>query len=158
MPWGSISYLAAHKILPHGVNAISDLKIWGHLTGYGALGVGFLVTFIGAVGHHLSKKRQEKDLFVNGSYELYDCFQNTLKPNELVAIKCPYQPTVIVYFKEGDDFHIASDEINYANTTLERAYHDWSTKYSVFLEDKTFVDQQTLNQKNENLNGQITIL
>lgn len=46
--------LAAHQILPHGVNAISDLGIWGRVSGYCGLGIGFITTLIGLVKWYLN--------------------------------------------------------------------------------------------------------
>jgi|GEM_PF-5786043 len=53
---GVLLILAAHQILPHGVNAISNLGIWGQVSGYCSLGVGVIIILIGAVQGHLKNK------------------------------------------------------------------------------------------------------
>jgi hypothetical protein len=53
--------LAAHQVLPHGVNAISDLGVWGQVAGYGGLGIGFMSALIGAVKCYLNKHTQVDD-------------------------------------------------------------------------------------------------
>lgn len=47
--------LAVHQVLPHGINAMSDLGIWGQIIGYGVLGIGMIVAIAGFVKWHLQK-------------------------------------------------------------------------------------------------------
>lgn len=53
---GIFLILAAHQILPHGVNAIRTWGIWGQVSGYCSLGVGVIIILIGAVQGHLKNK------------------------------------------------------------------------------------------------------
>ena len=51
--------LAACQVLPQGVNALSNLGVWGQLIGYGVLGIGVFVVLVGAVRWHLHTKNEE---------------------------------------------------------------------------------------------------
>jgi O-acetyl-ADP-ribose deacetylase len=53
--------LAAYQVLPHGINAISHLGVWGQVAGYGGLGIGFTITLIGAVKWYLNKQNTQID-------------------------------------------------------------------------------------------------
>ncbi|MFC2049245.1 hypothetical protein ACFLR2_01045 [Chlamydiota bacterium] len=46
---GVFLVLAAYQVLPTGVNAISDLGIWGKVLGFGTLGLGVLITLVSGV-------------------------------------------------------------------------------------------------------------
>lgn len=61
--------LAAHQILPHGVNAISKLGLGGQLLGYTGLGLGVLTTLIGTMKWCLGKNSRIPNA-VEGSDEI----------------------------------------------------------------------------------------
>ncbi len=48
--------LAAHQILPFGVNALSNIAVWGQVMGYGCIGLGALTSLLAGVKWHLSRK------------------------------------------------------------------------------------------------------
>jgi len=48
--------LAAHQILPHGINAISHLGVWGQTAAYSGLGLGCLFILLSAVKWHCNRK------------------------------------------------------------------------------------------------------
>jgi hypothetical protein len=73
--------LAAHQVLPHGINVISDLGIWGQVAGYGGLGVGFIITLIGGVKWYLKKQNTGVDTSVDKSVpEVSGTHDNTAQP------------------------------------------------------------------------------
>ncbi len=50
--------MAAHQVLPQGINAISDLGILGQALGYAGLGIGAIVILIGSVKSYLHKRQE----------------------------------------------------------------------------------------------------
>ena len=51
--------LALHQVLPHGLNAISELGVPGKLASYGSLGLGAIFSLVGAVKLYLIKRDRE---------------------------------------------------------------------------------------------------
>lgn len=75
-------FLAANQILPYKVNAISELGIWGQVSGYCGWGAGVIITSIGAIQWHLKNKMP----VLNGESTMASTFAPLKKQSNCVYI------------------------------------------------------------------------
>lgn len=148
--------LAAHQILPHGVNALSELGIWGEVVGYGSLGLGLIIILAGAVKQHLTEKQAlhtETPKF-NLSYdaevaEMDAYFPQRLKANELFAVDDPDRHEIRLYYTAWDDdakHHLAQPpEIIKYDRIPEISYLSWAAQHQDTVKDKTFITLDMLH-------------
>jgi len=155
--------LAAHQVLPHGINAISDLGIWGQIAGYGGLGIGFIIALIGAVKWYLNKQNTSVDnsepdvsctLYNAEVSEMDSYFPQRLKDNELFAVDDPSRKEIKIYYREWDNevggmLPAAPEIIEYKNSTPNEAFERWSQNHATIVQGKTFINLDTLRQRTE---------
>lgn len=150
--------LAAYQILPHGINAISRLDVWGRVAGYGTIGCGVLVFAIGAVKSLLIRQQNTKiDAYQSGiegtrhnsqSSEMDAYFPVTLKDNELFAMNNSSRKEITVYS------HTSSKTFSYEENPND-AYTQWVKKKSDIVKGKSFITLETLKQKSEEFERRI---
>jgi len=113
---GIFLILAAHQVLPHGVNALSGM--WGQVFGYGGLGVGLTLTLVSAVKWSLKKRNvgltqtqddQYDQLRVSATQykaeiaEMDAYFPHRLQTNELLAVDNPSRKEVTIYYRQWSE-------------------------------------------------------
>lgn len=158
--------LARHRVLPHGVNAISEMGIWGQVAGYGGLGVGFMITLVGGVQWYFSKRNspakssaQNNEPDVSATHynaevaEMDSYFPNRVKADELFAVDNPARKEITIYYKEWDaeeQIHFPGYKVfNYKNSTPEAAFQNWFKNNQNLVQDKHFIDLSLMNSRTQ---------
>lgn len=151
--------LAAHQVLPHGVNAISDLGAWGQVFGYGGLGLGFIVLLIGAGRSYLKKQDTYEPDTSETRYnaeiaEINAYFPNQLHPNELFAIDNREQKEITLYYRKWNDrlrwFCSASPEVIPCGVLVPKfAFQNWRSRHRSIVESKKFITLDELRVRTE---------
>lgn len=157
--------LAAYQIIPNGVNAISDLGVWGQVAGYGLLGAGFVIMLVGAIKWYLNKKNAHDNSEPDASDTRYnaamaamkDYLPHRLKSNELLVVDNPSKKEITVYYWEGNVVITGArpatpDTLAYReDATPEEAFEGWNRQHAGIAQGKTFIDLDTLRGRIESL-------
>ncbi len=148
--------LAAYQVLPQGVNAISQLEVWGKVVGYGTVGLGIVTIAVGSVKWYL-KKSLEDDLletrYLAESSEMDSFFPARLKANELFVVDDPKSKALTIYYREKDDDYPnitmpTYRVVEYGILDSTNAFMNWAFK-NPFLEGKVFITLDTLRERTE---------
>jgi hypothetical protein len=155
--------LAAHQVLPQGVNAISNLGVGGQALGYCVIGLGVLIAIIGAVkSHHVHKQNSKIAVYKDGvegvhnnaeEAEMDSYFPNRLNKDEFFIVDIASRSEITIYYCEWDEknkmayprYEVAS----YAASSLQTAFEEWCGKHQTFMAGASSIDLQTLRQRTE---------
>lgn len=116
--------LAAHQVLPQGMNAISQLGVGGQVIGYGVLGLGSIVVLVGMVKLHAAKKHittidEINAIYLQRSDRAIDSFvRSTLGCGEFFAIDDKENKKLIIYCAARAD--ISCDQCTYTDNAYDR--------------------------------------
>lgn len=155
--------LAAHQILPQGVNAISSLGVGGQVLGYCVIGLGALIAIIAAVkSHHVHKQNSQIAAYkdgVEGAHnnaevaEMDSYFPNRLKKDEYFIVDTASRSGITIYYREwNEEDKVAYPQyevVSYAASSPQTAFEEWCRKHQTFVKGSSCIDLQTLRQRTE---------
>lgn len=160
--------LAAHQILPSGVNVISNLGIGGQISGYCVIGLGVIVAIIGAVKSYTTHRQNStvtegKDTYTSGvegchhnaeEAEVDNYFRYRLDMNELLILDNESRSEMTIYclkWSEEDQMaHRLYERVPYEGSTSKEALENWGRGHPDLVEHSSCIDLDTLRQRTEN--------
>ena len=155
--------LAAHQILPQGINAISSLGVGGQVLGYGVIGLGVLIAMIGAVkSRHVHEQNSKLAAYKDGvegahhnaeEAEMDAYFPYILQRDEFFIVDTALRSEMTIYYREWDEkkglAYPRYAMVSYANSTPQTAFDEWCGKHQTFVQGASCIDLQTLRQRTE---------
>ncbi len=153
--------LAVHQVLPHGINAISELGVYGEVLAYGGLGIGAIVILIGGVKWYLNKQKIANAIeegvastrYNSESSEVEAYFRNMIEPNELLAVNNPERQEISIYYQQWNETHklhlpMNPETFEY-DADPEVAFQNWCETHSSIVQGKRFIDLDVVRQRTE---------
>lgn len=157
--------LAAHQILPYGVNSISNLGVGGQILGYCTIGAGTIVAIIGAVKHYLIHKQNSKIDSCRNNYtdgvegaqynaevsEMDSYFPHTLKEKEFFIVDDVSRSEITIYYCEWNEVDKQAYPdyvyISYRTSSPKKVFEDWCEQHQKFAAEASCINLQTLQQR-----------
>jgi hypothetical protein len=160
--------LAAHQILPHGINAISRLGIGGQILSYCVIGSSALIVMIGSVKFHLVRKENSKleiyrkDLerahYSAEVAEMDSYFPCRLDANEFFVVDNASRSEITIYYcmRIQDKIFPRSffEVVAYTNSSSDAAFNEWYERNQHFVAWASCIDLQTLRDRTENFENE----
>ena len=135
--------LAAHQILPHDINVISELGLGGEAIGYGTLSLGLIPILISAVLFSIASCRRNH--FVNYIQQnaVLHFVKDTVQSNEIFVVDNPETKTAYVFHHQKQDleYHMNVHPVQ-AMLGYETTAHD---KYLEYVTQNNLSDRHPVS-------------
>lgn len=167
---GVFLVLAAHQILPRGINAISQLGPYGKIGGYALLAVGSLTTLASAPPSLFVYRRNAKIHSIEKKVMAFqaekerqaveDIFKKVLKPNEYLVIDDPSKSLLTICQAEENpsagkkgknvkakQSYTSISTVTYPKSSPEKGLQTWTETHKQFAEKATPIRIKTLKER-----------